>query len=437
MNSISQDPEDEANKQDNVSVPHAGQSHIQSNWLGQFSLLRSPLFFAVTMLIVVITALVARYTQNLELSILSGMVIELLALVVIWQYLLLSRRLEDISHRVSDLQSFTESAGQRFSSLRASHGYTHRLLGEMSGDQSRILQSIEELKRALKLIYDHIEIFCNHIEHWQSQNLEHFGEIKQSLATLESETIAEWQNRNLEHFGEITQSLATLESETIAEWQNRNLEHFGEITQSLATLESETIAGWQNRNLEHFGEITQSLATLKAETVDELGLKLKNLRDSNQRAVSEVHKGLADLVRNTEERQQQSLELFVNEQITSLPKRIIAAQTKLEASMAVHVKKSIKELRENLTADLPEKTAFAVDERLLAQSQKVSAALTELDGQIGHLNDHLSAVEGEMSSLADRESNISKALEVSTALDRLNLEVRRQLAELRTELNNR
>jgi len=208
MNSISQDPEDEANKQDNVSVPHAGQSHIQSNWLGQFSLLRSPLFFAVTMLIVVITALVARYTQNLELSILSGMVIELLALVVIWQYLLLSRRLEDISHRVSDLQSFTESAGQRFNSLRASHGYTHRLLGEMSGDQSRILQSIEELKRALKLIYDHIEIFCNHIEHWQSQNLEHFGEIKQSLATLESETIAEWQNRNLEHFGEITQSLA-------------------------------------------------------------------------------------------------------------------------------------------------------------------------------------------------------------------------------------
>jgi len=411
MNSISQDPEDEANKQDNVSVPHAGQSHIQSNWLGQFSLLRSPLFFAVTMLIVVITALVARYTQNLELSILSGMVIELLALVVIWQYLLLSRRLEDISHRVSDLQSFTESAGQRFNSLRASHGYTHRLLGEMSGDQSRILQSIEELKRALKLIYDHIEIFCNHIEHWQSQNLEHFGEIKQSLATLESETIAEWQNRNLEHFGE--------------------------ITQSLATLESETIAGWQNRNLEHFGEITQSLATLKAETVDELGLKLKNLRDSNQRAVSEVHKGLADLVRNTEERQQQSLELFVNEQITSLPKRIIAAQTKLEASMAVHVKKSIKELRVNLTADLPEKTAFAVDERLLAQSQKVSAALTELDGQIGHLNDHLSAVEGEMSSLADRESNISKALEVSTALDRLNLEVRRQLAELRTELNNR
>ena len=387
MNSSSKDAADEANKQQMSPADLKGESTTQTNWFGPFSLPRSPLFFVITILIVLMTILAAKYTQNLEMSILSGMVIELLAIVVIWQYLQISRRIDDLTNRTASLQNFATVAEQMSNSEKAAHGYTHRMLGTMSGDQSRILQSSEELKKAVKLLCDHIEGFFTHIEHWQSQDLEILSEVKQSLTSLKSETIEDWQKQNLEHLSEITQSLASLKSETIEDWQKQNLEqlgeitrslatlkgeaiedwqkqnqkHLGEITQSLANLKSKTLGDWQKQNFKHLGEITQSLETLKNVTSNEFGLTRESLRDSNQNAVSEAHNKLAELVSDTEQRQQQTQELLINDQITKLLEKTNAAQTNLKASMAGQVQESLKDLQESLTADLSEKTALAFD----------------------------------------------------------------------------
>jgi hypothetical protein len=474
--------------QDTPLEPQTNPSGSQSILFGSFSLLRSPLFIVVTILIGSIAYLVFRYTGKLEVSILLGVMMELLALIIIFQYLMLSRRLEDITHRSAELQARSLDIEHKLNSSKSAHGFTHRLIRTMSGDQSKLLQSSEELKRATRLFHGLLEDFYSHIERiqnqyledlgklsqsldqlkndtiegWQNKNLENFGEITQSLDNLQSKTLQEWQNQNLQNFGEITQSLDSLKSETLQEWQNQNLQNFGEITQSLDTLKNETLQEWQKLNLQNFGEITQSLdslksetlqewqkqnlqnfdevtqtlATFKSETIDELGQTRESLRDSGQKSLSEVSSGLITLARDIEARQKKGFEQFVTRQNSDFLKKTNTARTKLKTNMATHVDKSLSKLRENLAKDLPAKTASVFNERLAEQSHEIIATYTKLDEKFTELRDHLSTIEGEINGFTERENNISKALEVSTALDRLNLEVRRQLAELRLELND-
>jgi len=469
MKNANQNPNDHFKNQDEPLDTQVVNQSPQSTWFGSFHILKSPLFVVVTIFIIAITLLVFHRTQDLQISILFGVVMLLLFSVIIWQYLLVSRRLEDLSHQSSGLHQLIESVQnsvldkivQESSSSKAAHGHTHRMIVEMSSDQSNILQSTTELKKALKLICDHIEITYAHFEQWQVENVEtlgeitkslsalksetikdlqnqsqeRFGEISQSLSALKSETIKDLQNQNQERFGEISQSLSALKNETIKDLQNQSQERFGEISQSLSALKSETIKDLKNQNQKRFGEISQSLSALKSETMDEFKHTYKTVHDSNQSTSSEIQGKLADLVRESDQSQQKALEELVNEQIEGLLNGIIATNTTLKTSLVEKVHESLKTLKGNLTTELPEKTALVFDDRLLALSQKIELIFTKQNEQLENLSGHISAIEGEVTSFTDQESGISNALEVSTAIDRLNLEVRRQLAELRLKLN--
>ena len=391
MKNANQNPNDYFKNQDEPLDTQAVNQSPQSAWFGSFNILKSPLFVVVTIFIIAITLLVFHRTHDLQISILFGVVMLLLFSVIIWQYLLVSRRLEDLSHQSSGLHQLVESVQnsvldkivQESSRSKAAHGHTHRMIVEMSSDQSNILQSTTELKKALNLICDHIEITYAHFEQWQVENVE----------TL------------------------------------------GEVTKSLLTLKSETIKDLQNQSQERFGEISQSLSTLKSETMDEFKLTYKIVHDSNQSTSSEIQRKLTNLVRESDQSQQKALGEVVNEQIEGLLNGISATNTTLKASLVDKVHESLKKLKGNLTTELPEKTALIFDDRLLALSQKIELIFTKQNEQLENLNGHISAIEGEVTSFTDQESGISKALEVSTAIDRLNLEVRRQLAELRLKLN--
>ena len=443
MKNANQNPNDHFKNQDEPLDTQAVNQSPQSTWFGSFNILKSPLFVVVTILIIAITLLVFHRTQDLQISILFGVVMLLLFSVIIWQYLLVSRRLEDLSHQSSGLHQLVESVQnsvldkivQESSRSKAAHGHTHRMIVEMSSDQSNILQSTTELKKALNLICDHIEITYAHFEQWQIENVETLGQVTKSLSALKSETIKDLQNQNQERFGEISQSLSALKSETIKDLQNQSQERFGEISQSLSALKSETIKDLQNQSQERFGEISQSLSALKSETMDEFKLTYKIIHDSNQSTSSEIQRKLTDLVRESDQSQQKALGEVVNEQIEGLLSGISATNTTLKASLVDKVHESLKKLKGNLTTELPEKTALIFDDRLLALSQKIELIFTKQNEQLENLNGHISAIEGEVTSFTDQESGISKALEVSTAIDRLNLEVRRQLAELRLKLN--
>ena len=85
-----------------------------SIWGDPFSILKSPLFIVMTLLIVAITFLLSHYTQNPEISILSGLILELLTAMVTWQFLSISRRLESISTQTSDLQYTVQNSESEF-----------------------------------------------------------------------------------------------------------------------------------------------------------------------------------------------------------------------------------------------------------------------------------------------------------------------------------
>jgi hypothetical protein len=197
VNDSNKDSKTKINTQDDSLTSDFGRLVNPSNMFGPFSLFSSPLFILMTVSIIVISFLMTQYIENLEVIILSSLIVELITSVVIWQYLKVSQRLENIITQTVNLQSIirkseinlTKKVRQHLTELSAAHGNTQRLLGEMSVEQSEILQSNNEGIKAIDLIFDQIETFNNQAKNWQIKNQEHSIKVKKSLDTLKSETI--------------------------------------------------------------------------------------------------------------------------------------------------------------------------------------------------------------------------------------------------------
>jgi hypothetical protein len=173
----------ETNQQHNSSSSGFWNSVNHSNWFGKFGLFRSPLFGIMTLSVMVITVLLTLFTQNPKISILSGLILELLIVLVTWQYLLLSSRLENILTKTASLESIVKNSestsAEHLTELNITIYSLQSLLGKVGSDLSRTLQSDKEMKRAVTLFCEHVISLCDHIEDWQIQHVDRAKAIEQ------------------------------------------------------------------------------------------------------------------------------------------------------------------------------------------------------------------------------------------------------------------
>jgi len=137
-------------------------THLISMLTGPFGILRSPLFYVASVTVMFVSWLAFEATRSLLVAISCALGLELLVSMLIWQFLIMANRTQALTQRF-DRFSATMSEWAANGS-RSAHGYTHRLIGELGGDQARILQSNEETRTVLRLFSEHLDALSGHLD---------------------------------------------------------------------------------------------------------------------------------------------------------------------------------------------------------------------------------------------------------------------------------
>jgi len=420
------------NQHSNSLISDDKNSMNQSKWFGPFSLFRSPLFVIMTLSIVAITVLLNHYTQNLEISILVGVTLELLISMMIWQYLLLSRRLEDIQAHTADLQSTVSKSqnlvAEKIAVLNTGLSDSHRLVGEVGGELNRVLQSDKEMKESVTLLFEHLVNFFSHIENWKDQNLNHTKEIEQSFAALKSNTSDE--------FRLLHEDIRSASVKTVADTCKK-------LSSKISTAKTDQYKAIEQLVHQQFEHTHKSLI----ETAEELGSQISTARETQYKEIEQLvcqqleiaHKNLIEAAEDlssqisvAKENQYKEIEQLVGQQLErvheDLGSQISVAKENQFKAIEQLAQQQIEQVRKSLIDALPRQLVREVNNLSLNYSRQFIATLTLFEDEIAALK-----VEALGSDAGEGESTAVKALAVSTALDRLNLELRRQLASLRQE----
>jgi len=386
MNDFNQNSNLKPQKQGQESVSGFWTSLIHSIWGDPFSILKSPLFIVMTALIVTITFLLVYYTQNLEISILTGLILELLTAVLTWQFLSLSRRLDSISTRTSDLQYSTQLSErahkESFNELNLGFDKSQRSLGKMDEVLSRIFDSDKEMKDAVTLFCENLVEFYDRVGDWRSQQNTDTQKIALVLKNLRSLVVDDQEllRKDIMESGQKTVSsisdILKTQIALLSESQLNTIEH---LTEDQKLLREDIKESAQNSE-SNISDILKTQIALLSEsqlnTIEHLTEDQKLLREDIMESGQKTASTINDILKA-----QIAIE------------KSIQGNKLLEAKLSGQMQEKLNQANKNLLQTIPEKTAQLVD---------------ELTG-----------------------TGFPRPLEVSTALDRLNLELRRQLVEMR------
>ncbi len=347
-------------KQGQKSASGFWTSLIHSIWGDPFSILKSPLFIVMTLLIVTVTFLLVHYTQNLEISILTGLILELLTAVLTWQFLSLSRRLESISSQTSDLK-YTVQLSERdhkesFNDLSLGLDKSQRSFGKMDVEMSRIFDSDKEMKHAVTLFCENLVEFYGRIGDWRTQQ----DTDTQKIALL------------LKNFKSLVADNQELQRKDVIESGQQTASTINDILKTQIALLNES----QLNVMEHLTDGQKLLRKDVTESGQKTGSTINDILKT-QIAIEKSIQGYKMLEAN----------------LTGKMRDQTQEYKMLEANLTGNMRDQLNQANKSLLQTMPEKTAQLLD---------------ELTGT-GSL----------------------RPLEVSTALDRLNLELRRQLVEMR------
>jgi archaellum component FlaC len=366
------------------SLPPPGRKTPETNTVapegsaifGPFGLLRSPLFFICSVFAVALAGVLYSWTANGYLAFLVGLAALTLVSILCWQYLSLSKRLEQLSERSADLYRMVDSSGEQtrreigwgFGNTRNAHGYTHKLLRQVSGDQSRALQSADEQKKAIRVFFEQLRFLTEQADTFEELQEQANLRLRQSLDNLDGR-------------------LRTLSEEQAT--SHEGLRVLG-------------------ARFDQLRESSDSLKTSQAEWTSQVGHNILALNDRLTRSLASH----LDTLKETAQEITMSLHEAWKTDLSGILETII---------------NSPENSQERLLHQL--NTVFG------NQGDTMASALEDIETKFGEIYSRMAHLTEEVDALSQNIVPVNQSLEVATAVDRLNLEMRRQIAELRQKLS--